>query len=84
MLSYFIAAVTIGEDLKMSDEESKKVILDYLLKAEGKGTKTIVEIGKATGIKRRECSKLVAELEVEGKVVPAGVMAGVAGYKAVK
>jgi DNA-binding Lrp family transcriptional regulator len=51
---------------------------------EGKGTKTIVEIGKATGIKRRDCSKLIRELEEEGKIAAAGVMAGVVGYKAVK
>ena len=68
----------------MTNGDTKKAILDYLLGAEGKGTKTIVEIGKATGVKRKECSKLVRELEEEGKIVPAGVMAGVAGYKAVK
>ena len=68
----------------MTNEDPKKAILDYLMGAEGKGTKTIVEIGKATGIKRRDCSKYIRELEEEGKIVPAGVMAGVAGYKAVK
>jgi hypothetical protein len=68
----------------MGDEESKKAILDYLLSAEGKGSKTIMEIGKATDIKRRDCSRLLRELEEEGKIAPAGVMAGVAGYKAVR
>lgn len=68
----------------MTDEESKKAILDCLLGAEGKGSMTIVEIGKATGIKRKECSKFIRELEEANKIAPAGVMAGVAGYKAVK
>jgi DNA-binding Lrp family transcriptional regulator len=68
----------------MADEEKKKAILDHLLGLEGKGVETIVDIGKATGIKRRECSKLLRELEEEGKIAPAGVTAGVAGYKAVK
>ena len=68
----------------MTEEEYKRSILDYLLGLEGKGTKTIVEIGKVIGIKRRECSKLLKELEEEGKVIPAGVAAGVVGYKAVR
>lgn len=68
----------------MADEDKKKAILDYLLSLEGKGVQTIIEIGKATGLKRKECSQLLRELEEEGKVVPAGVTAGVAGYKAVR
>lgn len=68
----------------MSDEEKKQAVLDYLLNLEGKGVQTIAEIGKATGMKRKECSGILRVLEEEGKVVPAGVMAGVAGYKAVK
>jgi len=68
----------------MTDEEYKKSIVDYLLGLEGKGVKTTVEIGKEMGIKRRECSKLLKELEEEGKVVPAGVAAGVVGFKAVR
>jgi DNA-binding Lrp family transcriptional regulator len=68
----------------MADEETKKTILNHLLQIEGKGVQTIVEIAKATGIKRRECSKALRELEEEQKVAPAGVMAGVAGYKAVR
>jgi DNA-binding Lrp family transcriptional regulator len=68
----------------MSDEESKKQILDYLLGLEGKGVLTTVEIGKAVGLKRKECARLLRILEEEGKVAPGGVMAGVAGYKAVK
>jgi DNA-binding IclR family transcriptional regulator len=64
--------------------EDKQKILDYLLGLEGKGASTISEIGKATGLKRKECSQLLRELEEEGKVAPAGVMAGVAGYKAVR
>ena len=68
----------------MTNEDPKKAILDFLLGVEGKGTKTTVEIGKATGLNRRECSKLIRELEEEGKIASAGVMAGVVGYKAVK
>jgi DNA-binding Lrp family transcriptional regulator len=68
----------------MSDEESKKQILDHLLGLEGKGVLTTVEIGKAVGLKRKECARLLRILEEEGKVAPGGVMAGVAGYKAVK
>lgn len=68
----------------MANEENKQKVLDYLLNLEGKGVATTTEIGKATGFKRKECSGLLRELEEEGKVVPGGVMAGVAGYKAVK
>jgi len=68
----------------MADESNKQAILDFLLNLEGKGVKTIADIGKATGLKRKECSKVLRELEEEGKVAPGGVMAGVAGYKAVK
>jgi len=67
-----------------TDEENKQVILDHLLGLEGKGVQTIAEIGKATGLKRRQCSAALRALEEEGKVAPGGVMAGVAGYKAVK
>ena len=68
----------------MSDEDNKQKILDYLLGLEGKGVMTTVDIGKAVGLKRKECSRLLRMLEEEGKVAPGGVMAGVAGYKAVK
>ena len=68
----------------MTEEAGKKTILDYLLGLEGKGTKTTAEIGKVTGIKRRECAKLLRELEEESKIVTAGVAAGVVGYKAVR
>jgi hypothetical protein len=67
----------------MSDENKQK-ILDYLMGLEGKGVATTVEIGKAVGLKRKETSKLLRALEEEGKVASGGVMAGVAGYKAVK
>ena len=43
---------------------SKKAILDHLLGLEGKGAKTIAEICKVTGLKRRDCSKLLKELGV--------------------
>ncbi|UCG51457.1 MAG: winged helix-turn-helix transcriptional regulator [Candidatus Latescibacterota bacterium] len=68
----------------MSDDELKQKILDYLLNLEGKGVVTTTDIGKAVGVKRKECSRLLRALEEEGKVASAGVMAGVAGYKAVK
>jgi hypothetical protein len=68
----------------MSDAENKQKILDYLLGLEGKGVDTTVAIGKAVGIKRKDCSRLLRELESEGKVASAGVVPGVAGYKAVK
>lgn len=68
----------------MSDDENKQKILDYLLNLEGKGVMTTTDIGKAVGLKRKECSLLLRALEEEGKVAAAGVMAGVAGYKAVK
>lgn len=68
----------------MSDEENKQKILDFLLGLEGKGVMTTVDIGKAVGLKRTECSKLLRALEEEGKVAPGGVTAGVAGYKAVR
>lgn len=65
-------------------EDKKQEILDYLLNLEGKGVDTIVHIAKAVDIKRKECSKILRVLEEEGKVIPGGVTAGVAGYKAVK
>ena len=68
----------------MSDEENKQKILDYLLSREGKGVETTVAIGKAVGLRRKECATLLRELEEEGKVAAGGVMAGVAGYKAVR
>jgi DNA-binding Lrp family transcriptional regulator len=67
----------------MSNDQ-KQAVLDYLLNLEGKGVQTMTEIGKALGLKRKECSKILRELEEEGKIASAGVMAGVAGYKAVK
>ena len=68
----------------MADDESKQRILDYLLGLEGKGVMTTVDIGKAVGLKRKECARLLRMLEEDGKVAPGGVTAGVAGYKAVR
>ncbi|MEW6743542.1 MAG: winged helix-turn-helix transcriptional regulator [Planctomycetota bacterium] len=67
----------------MSEDLHQKV-LDYLLGLQGKGVQTTVEIAKNTGLSRKDCSKILRELEEQGKVASAGVMAGVAGYKAVK
>jgi hypothetical protein len=67
----------------MSDEEYKQKILDYLKGLEGKGVDTTANIGKAVGLKRREAARLLRDLEMDGKVASAGVVAGVAGYKAI-
>ena len=67
-----------------SDEAMKQTILDYLSGLEGKGVQTIAEIAKGTGIKRKELSKHLKEMESDGLVLIAGVSAGVIGYKAVK
>lgn len=61
-------------------EDKKQEIIDYLASLEGKGVDTVVNISKAVGIKRRECSKLLVEMEYAGVVQPGGVTAGVAGY----
>jgi DNA-binding MarR family transcriptional regulator len=62
-------------------DELKEKVAAYLNSLEGKGVDTIVNIGKGIGIKRKECSKVLNRMEMEGLVEPAGVMAGVAGYK---
>ncbi|HDH58324.1 MAG TPA: hypothetical protein ENF16_06920 [Bacteroidetes bacterium] len=66
----------------MSEEtEIRQKIIAHLGSLEGKGVDTIANIAKATGIKRRELSKVINKMELEGEVQAAGVMAGVAGYK---
>jgi DNA-binding MarR family transcriptional regulator len=64
-------------------EEYKSKISEYLSSVGGKGADTIINIGKGIGLKRREVSKIIARMEMEGLVQPAGVTAGVAGYKLV-
>ena len=62
-------------------DELKDKVAAYLNSLEGKGVDTTVNIAKGIGIKRKECSKLLNRMEMDGLVEPAGVMAGVAGYK---
>jgi DNA-binding IscR family transcriptional regulator len=61
--------------------ELKEKITAYLSALEGKGVDTIVSIAKNVGIERRQCSKILNRMELEGLIQPAGVAAGVAGYK---
>jgi len=71
----------------MTDEEyneRKQKIIDHFHSLEGKQVDTIMSISKATGMKRREASKAISRMEVDGLVQPAGVMAGVAGYKLIE
>ena len=66
----------------MSDveyEASKEKIIEYLKNMSGKGVDTTANIGKATGLNRREASKILNRMEMEGLIQAAGVMAGVAG-----
>ena len=62
-------------------DELKNKIAAYLNSLEGKGVDTTVNIAKGIGIKRKECSKVLNRMELDGLVEPGGVMAGVAGYK---
>ena len=61
--------------------ELKDKITAYLGALEGKGVDTTVNIAKGVGVERKECSKILNRMEMEGLVEPGGVMAGVAGYK---
>ncbi len=61
--------------------ESRDKIVAYLRSLEGKGVDTTINIGKNVGLQRRECSKILNRMEIEGVIQAAGVMAGVAGYK---
>lgn len=66
----------------MSDEaQIRKQVVDYLGSLEGKGVETLANIAKAIGVHRRDLSKIINKMELEGVVQSAGVMAGVAGYK---
>ena len=61
--------------------ELRDKITAYLSSLEGKGVDTIVNIAKGIGVKRKECSKVINRMEIEGLLEPSGVMAGVPGYK---
>jgi len=64
-------------------EEGKQKILDFLGGFTGseKGVATAAEIIKGTGLDRQLVSKLLKDMELEGKIVGAGRAAGVWGYK---
>ncbi len=62
----------------------REMVAQYLGSLEGKGVDTIANIAKNTGIKRRDLSKVLQKMELDGEVQAAGVMAGVAGYKLIK
>lgn len=64
-----------------SEAEMRGKIIEHLSSVEGKGVDTIANIAKNTGIKRRELSKVINKMELEGEIEAGGVMAGVAGYK---
>ena len=61
-------------------EAQKQKIIEYLGSLPGKGADTIVSIGKQIGLKRRDTSKIIQRMELEGILVSTGVAAGVAGY----
>ncbi len=61
--------------------EMKQKIVEYLGSLEGKGADTTINIGKQVGLKRRDASKIIRQMENEGVVESTGVTAGVAGYK---
>jgi DNA-binding MarR family transcriptional regulator len=62
----------------------KQKVINYLNSLEGKKVDTISNIAIATGIKRRDLSRVINQMELEGMVQPAGVTAGVIGYKLIK
>jgi len=61
--------------------ELKEKVIAYLGSLEGKGVDITANIAKAAGMKRKEASKVLHRMEMEGLIQSAGVMAGVAGYK---
>lgn len=72
----------------MADEpnydEMKEKVVAYLSTVGGKGADTTINIGKQVGLKRKAAMQVLRQMEVDGLVQAAGVMAGVAGYKLVK
>jgi DNA-binding MarR family transcriptional regulator len=62
-------------------DQIRQKIIAHLNSVGGKGVDTIGNIAKATGVKRRELSKVINQMELNGEVEASGVMAGVAGYK---
>ena len=66
---------------ELSQDEVKAKVVEYLAGVPGKGVEIISKIAKGVGVNRRQASKALRELEEEGKIEPAGLTAGVAGYK---
>jgi hypothetical protein len=56
-------------------------IVEFLATVPGKGVEVPAKIGKALGLKRKEVATALRSLEQQGRVVTAGVAAGVVGYK---
>jgi len=56
-------------------------ILKFLATVPGKGVEVSTKIAKGTGGSRKEVAKALRILEQQGKIVTAGAMAGVVGYK---
>lgn len=71
------------EDWFMSSEyeQNRDKVIEHLKTIGGKGADTTANIGKAVGLKRRDASKVLAQMEQEGIIMATGVTAGVAGYK---
>jgi hypothetical protein len=64
--------------------EMKDRVTKYLSGLESKPVDTTMNIAKAVGMKRKEASKVLARMELDGLVQSAGVTAGVAGYKLIQ
>jgi hypothetical protein len=62
-------------------EEVKEKVLEFLRGVGGKGVATQADIIKGTKLDREQVKKAIKELTLEGKIVDAGVAAGVIGYK---
>ena len=69
----------MSEDTEYTELKDK--IVSYLDGLGGKKVDTTINIAKALGLKRREASKILQRMEMEGVVQSSGVTAGVAGYK---
>lgn len=62
-------------------EDNRDKVIEHLKGVGGKGADTTANIGKAIGLKRRDASKVLAQMEQESIIISTGVTAGVAGYK---
>ena len=66
---------------EIGEQEMKEKILELLANVPGKKAEVPSRIASALGLKRRSIIKVMGELEREGKIVTAGLAAGVIGYK---